>query len=87
MPTRRTPVNRSPRRRITEEAIAAYRSGDRIALGRALRLRPWEYPGPLDVATDEPCSYPAGSAAGVWWPRLLELRRELEEVKAGNDVG
>ncbi|MGE4254823.1 MAG: hypothetical protein AB7E84_06370 [Xanthobacteraceae bacterium] len=80
MPTRRTPINRSPQRRITPEAVAAFRAGDSDALGRALRLRPWEYPGPLDVTDSEPCPYPPGSTAAVWWPRLLELRRELEEA-------
>jgi len=42
MVTNRTPLNRSARRRLTPEVIAAWKAGDESALHRALGLFPWD---------------------------------------------
>ncbi|RVC41925.1 hypothetical protein [Mesorhizobium sp.] len=50
MPTKRTPRHRNIKRRISPEAIEAFRAGDYAALHRILGLRPWEMsPLPSEV--------------------------------------
>ena len=76
MATKRTPINRGQRRRVTPEVLAAFRAGDHEALAVALRLKPWEI-NPLDIADDEPCPY-QHSIGATSWEQALELRRELK---------
>ncbi|WP_394889549.1 hypothetical protein ACG873_30260 [Mesorhizobium sp. AaZ16] len=64
------------RRRITPEAVAAYRAADWQALYFALDMRPWEI-SPLDVH-DGRSPYPAGSGGAESWPTAQKLRIELE---------
>jgi hypothetical protein len=66
------------RKRVTPEAVAAYRAGDADALRRALRLKPWEA-SPLDVG-EHGCVYPLGTAYAQSWPQALELRQELDRA-------
>ncbi len=65
------------RHRITPEAVEAFVAGDRLALHRALDLRPWQ-PSPLATDADAP---PAWSRPGPWhdaWALVRGLRLELE---------
>jgi hypothetical protein len=65
-------------RRITSQALAAYRAGDWLSLHRELNLRPWQ-PSPLDVGTDAP----PGAETNAWahsWALAVELREELERA-------
>ena len=76
MATKRTPLNRGPRHRITPEAVEAFRAMQAAdtdeewteAHGRlhdALGLPPWEW-----YAIEDPawrCPYPAGSWAAIKW--------------------
>ena len=94
MTTKRTPLRRDMRRRITPEAIAAVRRIEiaqnsdewwaaHNALHEALGLKPWEWP-----AIEHPeaqCPYPAGSFAAKQWKRDergVALYRELAEAAA-----
>ena len=68
------------RHRITPEAVEAFVARDRLALHRALDLRPW-HPSPLDTAAEAP---PAWSQPGTpWhdaWTLVRGLRLELERA-------
>ncbi len=75
MPAKRRTAKARPHR-ITEEAIAAFSSGDRLGVHRALNLPPW-VPSPLDVSEDEESPWPAASGGSLSWPFAVELRREL----------
>jgi hypothetical protein len=74
MPTKRTPINRAQRRRVTPEAVEAFRAGDHTALGHALALKPWEA-SPLDVCDSHPPQ--SGTAWARSWPEVQRLRKEL----------
>lgn len=63
--------------RITEKAIAAFRSGNRKALHRALRLPPWQV-SPLDADSASP--YPGSAAGGSTWADSAALREQLENA-------
>jgi hypothetical protein len=60
--------------RITADAAAAFRACDRMALHRALGLKPWQ-PSPLDVDPHPP--RPDGTAWAASWSQAVELRQEL----------
>lgn len=60
--------------RITQEAIAAFKAGDVIALQRALRLPPWQV-SPLTVAGK--CPWPPGSGGAITWVDSVGLREAL----------
>ncbi|TGR13059.1 hypothetical protein EN833_07750 [Mesorhizobium sp. M4B.F.Ca.ET.190.01.1.1] len=50
MPTKRKPLYRDIKRRVTPAAVEAFRAGDYAALHRILGLRPWEMsPLPSEV--------------------------------------
>lgn len=66
--------------RITPAALAAWEAGDRLALDRALGLRPWE-PSPLDA--EGACPWGEGTAAAAAWPAMVELRAELQAASPG----
>jgi len=89
MPTRRTPLRRNLRRRITPVAIAAWKAADYIGLHRALNLAPWEAsPLPRRVTglgVDAGMAVdPNSNWRGVG--QALELQRELLAV-AGPPTG
>ena len=81
MVTKRTPLHRDRRRKITPEAVEAYIAGDYMRLHRALGLMPWEC-SPLP---DEVCGLgvdqgprPAYYDERHGWEQAQELQRELE---------
>jgi hypothetical protein len=91
MPTKRNRVPRNPLARVTPEALAAWRAGDRLALHRELRLRPWDH-NPLDTY-DKPRRHDASSLAGrviggvrpIWvsqdrWDQAITWRNALEQA-------
>jgi len=74
MPARRAHLTRAENA-ITAEAEAAYRASDRVALHRALGLKPWEA-SPIGATGDSP--WPTGSAGERTWDKVVRLRAELE---------
>lgn len=81
MPSKRSRVARPLQRRITPQALAAYRAADWMQLHRELGLKPWEA-SPLAVDADEP---PAPELQNAWtasWVRAVELREALEAADA-----
>lgn len=81
MATKRTPLNRGARRRISPEAVDAFRAGDRQALARVLGLQPW-VPNPIDVDGPLPPEWASpGTAWAQAWPAAYELRRQLEATQ------
>lgn len=74
MPAKRTKAKQR-QARITPEAVAAYRASDRVALHRALGLKPWEA-SPIDATGD--CPWSPGSAGERTWDKVVGLRAELE---------
>ena len=83
MATKRTPLLRSARHRITPEAVAAFDVGDWMALHRALGLRPWQA-SPLDASTPEP---PAGCGPNDAWRESWPLARVLRADLQGSGKG
>lgn len=80
MSTKRVPIDRVGRHRITPAAVVAFAAGDWIGLHRALGLRPWE-PSPLDAETlSPPVGCGSTDAWAVGWPLARQLRAELEAV-------
>jgi hypothetical protein len=73
---RRTPKLRD--HRVTEAAVAAFLAGDRLALHRALGLKPWQ-PSPIDATEAEPPAW-AGPMDGwrAGWQLARALREKLE---------
>ena len=75
-------TGKTRRHRITPEAVEAFVARDRLALHRALDLRPW-HPSPLDTDADAP---PAWSRPGSpWhdaWTLVRGLRLELDKAAA-----
>lgn len=85
MPTKRTKRARPQVRRITPEAVEAFRRRDGLELHRALGLKPWER-SPLDV--DLRVKPPTATATGqiAWletWPQAYMLREALEAAIRG----
>lgn len=89
MSTKRTPLARPQRSKITPVAIAAFvamedattdeeRNDAHSALHDALNLKPWEWPA--IAAPGEACPYPAGSAAAMHWPDAVKLYEELTKA-------
>lgn len=78
MATKRTPLKRKTYRRVTPEAIEAFKAGDEAALREALNLAPWEFPSPLTRWECTPLE--AGTAGAKWWPECVALRAELEKA-------
>jgi hypothetical protein len=84
MPTKRTPINRATRRRISPKAVAAFKAKDEVELHRALGLKPWEA-SPLDAGPRASCPWPSGTGGFVTWGQAQALRAALEAaVKAEN---
>jgi hypothetical protein len=89
MTTKRTPIARPQRSRITPVAVAAFvamedattdeeRNDAHSALHDALGLKPWEWPA--IEHPDSVCPYPAGSAAARHWPEAMKLYEALKEA-------
>ncbi len=79
MATKRTPLRRDIKRRVTPAAIEAFRAGDHKALNRALGIKLWE-PSPLGVDGPEPPEWAKNDGTG-WtaaWPKIWEIRQALE---------
>ena len=70
MATKRKPIERNVRQRITPEAVKAYLDEDDGELRRLLGLKPWEI-SPLDAVG--PCVYPL-------------LRDDLTAMLSGNST-
>ena len=87
MGTKRRPLRRERKTRLTPEAIAAWQSCDERALACALGLDFWGEPSPLPseiissgVSPDLP---PVPNSCRCWdmaYPKVLELQRQLLEV-------
>jgi hypothetical protein len=83
MPTNRTPINRRAARRITPEAIDAWKRADFMALHRALGLMPWQ-PSPLPreidalgINEDDLSAVDADEARDRGWSKALALQKQL----------
>jgi hypothetical protein len=74
LPTKRTRTPRPLQRRITPDAIEAFKAGDALALERALGIKPWEV-NPLDASGPAPDWEDAAS-----WAEATALREALEEA-------
>ena len=89
MPTKRRPLKRETRRRVTPAAVEAYKARDYMRLHLALGLMPWQpSPLPLEVeglGVDQGPppewvrSYPERVAD---WELAQRLQRELEVESA-----
>jgi hypothetical protein len=93
MPTRRTPNRRGTKRRITPQAIAAWKACDFHGLHDALGLAPFEQsPLPEEVTAlgvSEDSGPRSDSPADPWafsWQQAIELQRELYEVAGPPDA-
>ena len=71
MPTKRRRKSREVVRRITPEAIAAWRAGDVWGLHRALALKPWQ---------DSPLVNVESRSQDKWQQEVIALRAELEAL-------
>lgn len=80
MTTKRKPLKRNARRRITAEAVEAFRAGDHKRLHRALGLFPWDA-SPLDECVMDPCPYSPGYCIARSWEDVRELRELLEAAE------
>lgn len=83
MSTKRRPLKRDQRRRITLEAVQAYQAGEHLRLHRALGLMPWDA-SPLDEFVTGPCPYPPGNCIAQSWEMVRELRQMLESAVAAS---
>jgi hypothetical protein len=79
MPTKRAPLKREQRQRVTPEAIAAFAAGDWSALHDALALKPWQQ-SPLHAVTPEPPDSITSEFYREDWRAAHELRRELSRI-------
>ena len=61
MPTKRTPINRATRCRISPRAVAAFKAKDEVELHCALGLKPFEA-SPLDAGPRTECPWSEGTA-------------------------
>src|SRR5215467_9016735 len=83
MPTNRTPINRRAARRITPEAIDAWKRADFMALHRALGLMPWERsPLPREITAlglneGDLSAVDADEARDRAYPKVLRLQKQL----------
>lgn len=82
MSTKRRPVKRALRVRITHEAIEAYRAGDHLRLHRALGLLPSDA-SPLDDCVLGECPYPQGYCIAATWETVREFRLLLDAAMKG----
>lgn len=71
MPTTRRRREHGFRRRITPEAVEAFRRRDYVALHDALGLKPWEWWSDLVAPKPDLSALP---------PEAVELRTELERL-------
>jgi hypothetical protein len=89
MPTRRRPLRRNLRRRINDQAIAAWKACDFLALHRALALHPWERsPLPIEVTALGVCEDSVRGGETPWdesCATALALQRELMELAGPPD--
>lgn len=67
-------------RRISAEAVEAFRCGAREDLHRELGLRPWQ-PSPLETPTAYPPAWCVGTPWEEYWRVSHDLRTRL--IKAG----
>lgn len=77
MATKRTPLHRDIKRRITPAAIDAFTAGDRLGLYNALNLKPWQ-PNPFECDGPEPPAWAKGTAWAADWPMMWKIRQDLE---------
>jgi len=82
MATKRTPIKRDLRQRITHEAVKAYLDEDDGELCRLLGLTPWKI-SPLDAVG--PCVYSGGTGRAMSWPQAAALREELRKAAGDSD--
>lgn len=82
MTTKRRPIKRNLRTRITGEVIEAYREGDQIRLHRALGLLPSDA-SPLDDSVLDDCPYPHGYCIAATWETVREFRVLLDAAVKG----
>lgn len=75
MPTRRTPIKRAQRSRVTPAAVQAFIAEDDDALRELLGLKPWEI-SPLKAVGQ--CPFASSSMGARSWPRAQMLREQLE---------
>jgi hypothetical protein len=97
MPTKRTPINRATKTRLSPIALDAFRRmqtaptddewwSHHSILVRELRLKPWQWPAVEHP--DAQCPYPVGSyAAQHWQPNLKAQARYRELERAARDAG
>jgi len=83
MPTNRTPINRRAARRITPEAIDAWKRADFMGLHRALGFYPWD-PSPLPreitalgINEDDLSDVDANEARERGWQKALAFQKQL----------
>jgi hypothetical protein len=85
MTTKRTPISRQSRLRITPEMVDLYRRGLALELHRALGLRPW-HPSPFDIELDDFPEPEGNFDPAMTWresePHIAAIRRRLEEALA-----
>lgn len=85
MPTKRTPIHRNRKARITPEVLAAYKHGDVLTLHRLLGLKPCEAsPLPyklsaLGVDQDTPPEW-LDSHGLADWRQAQDLQLEIEKA-------
>lgn len=84
MTTKRRPLKRILRTRITAEAIEAYQAGDERRLHRALGLKPWDA-SPLDAGVLEPFPHDPSLCMAQSWATIRELRLLLEAANEKKD--
>ena len=78
MPTKRTPINRATRRRISPRAVASFKATDEVELHCALGLKPFEA-SPLDAGPRTECPWSEGTAGFATWGQAQALRAALEQ--------
>jgi hypothetical protein len=85
MTTKRTPISRQSRLRITPEMVDLYRRGLALELHRALGLRPW-HPSPFDIKSDDFPEPEGDFHTSMSWresePHIAAIRRQLEAALA-----
>lgn len=79
MSTKRRPIARRQKLRISQEAIDAYLAEDMRRLHRALGLKPWEA-NPLEDSVLGPCPYGPEYCIAQTWETVRELRLLLEDA-------
>jgi hypothetical protein len=91
MPSKRIPIRRDQRQRITPEVVAAWKAADHHALQRALHLKVWEAsPLPVEITPLGVCEEWAENPGGArgWaesYPQAIAFQRELLAVAGWPD--